>query len=45
MKIYQSKEWLYNRYYSKHMTVDDIAAEAGCTPQTIYVYLRKYNML
>jgi predicted transcriptional regulator len=44
-KLYTNKAWLFNRYFSQHKTVDEIAEEAGCTPQTIYVYLRKYHML
>ncbi len=45
MKLYQNRKWLFDRYHIKRLDIEDIAQEAGCTVQTIYVYLRKFGIM
>lgn len=44
-KVYTSKIYLENEYKKKRRTPEDIAKQHGVTVQTIYNYLRKYNLL
>lgn len=45
MKLYKSRDWLYKRYCVDKLDINDIAKEAGCSHQTIYVYLREFNLI
>jgi hypothetical protein len=45
MKLYANKVWLRQQYVVKKRDIDEIAAEAGCTIQTIYVYLKKFDLV
>lgn len=45
MKLYESKEWLRDRYVVKRMDLEDIGKEAGCSGQTIYNWLKKYDLI
>jgi AcrR family transcriptional regulator len=45
MKLYKNRAWLFDRYHVKKLDVGDIAKEAGCTIQTVYVYLRKFDII
>lgn len=44
MKLYQNKNWLFDRFHVKKMTIDEIAKEAGCSSVTIYAYLKKFDL-
>jgi len=43
-KFYQSKNWLHKRYVQDKKTPEQIAEECGVTLQTIYLYLKKFNL-
>lgn len=45
MKLYKNKAWLFDRYHVKKLDIKDIAQEANCTIQTIYVYLKKFGIM
>jgi hypothetical protein len=44
MKLYESRNWLVDRYHKKRRTPQEIAEEAGCSVATIYSYLRKFGL-
>lgn len=44
-KLYESKEWLYNRYIVKRMNIVKIAEEAGCSHMTIQRALEKFDLI
>jgi len=43
-KLYQSKTWLTKRYIMDRKTPEEIAKECNCSLQTIYIYLRKFDL-
>lgn len=42
--IYRDPDWLRDRYWNRHMTMEAMAAEAGCLPESIFHWLRKYSI-
>jgi DNA-binding MurR/RpiR family transcriptional regulator len=44
-KLYNSKDWLYNRYIVKRMNIVEIAKEAGCSHMTIQRALEKFGLI
>jgi DNA-binding MurR/RpiR family transcriptional regulator len=44
-KLYESKEWLYNRYVVQRKNSVEIAKEAGCSHMTIQRYLEKFGLM
>jgi hypothetical protein len=44
-KLYDSKDWLYNRYIVKRMNIVEIAKEAGCSHMTIQRALEKHGLI
>lgn len=44
-KLYESREWLYNRYVIKRMGIIQMAKEAGCSHMTIQRALEKNGIL
>jgi DNA-binding MurR/RpiR family transcriptional regulator len=44
-KLYESRDWLYNRYIIKKMNIVDIAKEAGCSHMTIQRALEKFGLI
>lgn len=45
VKLYLSKDWLYQRYLVDRKTIPAIAKEAGVTRQTIYIKLKEFGIL
>lgn len=43
-KPWMDKDWLYNECITKNRRVDEIAAEYGCKPDTIYSWLSKFKI-
>jgi DNA-binding MurR/RpiR family transcriptional regulator len=41
MKLYENKDWLYKRYITQKKSLDEMAAEAGCSKMTIIRHLEK----
>jgi len=44
-KLYESRDWLYNRYIIKKMNIVDMAKEAGCSHMTIQRALEKFGLI
>lgn len=44
-KLYESKDWLHNRYIIKKMNIVEIAKEAGCSHMTIQRSLEKFGLI
>lgn len=44
MKFYQDEAWLWKSYVDEKMSLREIADEAGCSYQTIYRYLKLFNI-
>jgi len=44
MKLYQNKDWLYNRYIVQKKNIVDIAAECGVSHMTIQRYIDKFKL-
>jgi DNA-binding MurR/RpiR family transcriptional regulator len=44
MKLYQNKDWLYNRYIVQKKTIMDIANECSVGEMTIQRYLDKFKL-
>jgi len=44
-KLYESRDWLYNRYVIKKMNIVEIAKEAGCSHMTIQRALEKFGLI
>jgi predicted transcriptional regulator YheO len=42
--LYKNKSWLHKRYVQDKKTPEEIAAECGCSQQTIYLYLNKFGL-
>jgi len=45
MKLYESKDWLYNRYVIQRKTIFEIAEEAKCSHMTIQRALEKHGLI
>lgn len=45
MKLYESKDWLYNRYVVQRKNIIEIAKEAGCSHMTIQRALEKHGLI
>ena len=45
MKVYESKNWLYERYIVQRKNIIEIAKEAGCSHMTIQRYLEKFGLI
>jgi predicted DNA-binding protein YlxM (UPF0122 family) len=45
MKLYKNKEWLFLRYTVQNKSLEEMAKEAGCSHQTIYNHLVKFNLI
>jgi DNA-binding transcriptional MerR regulator len=45
MKVYESKNWLYERYIIQRKNIIEIAKEAGCSHMTIQRYLEKFGLI
>jgi transposase len=43
-KLYNSREWLFHKYAVQKKSIEEIAKEANCTTQTIYVKLREFKL-
>lgn len=43
-KPWTDRDWLYNECITKNRRVDDIAAEYGCKPDTIYKWLSNFKI-
>lgn len=44
-KLYESKDWLYNRYVVQRKNIVEIAKEAGCSHMTIQRALEKHGFI
>jgi DNA-binding MurR/RpiR family transcriptional regulator len=44
-KLYESRDWLYNRYVVQRKNIVEIAKEAGCSHMTIQRYLEKFGLI
>ena len=44
MKLYTNKAWLTKRVINDKKAPEDIAKECGCSTETIYVYMAKFNI-
>lgn len=42
--LYKNKSFLHKRYVQDKKTPKEIAEECGVTIQTIYAYLKKFNL-
>jgi hypothetical protein len=45
MKLYESKQWLYQRYIMQKIGIVEMAKEAGCSHMTIQRALEKYGII
>ena len=45
MKLYTNKAWLFKRYVVENKGLGEMAKEAGCSHQTIYNYLVKFDLI
>ena len=45
MKLYTSKVWLTSRYVVQHKNINQIAEEAGTSPQVIQYWLTKFDLI
>jgi DNA-binding phage protein len=45
MKLYESRDWLYNRYVVQRKNIVEIAKEAGCSHMTIQRALEKHGLI
>ena len=43
-KLYQNEAWMRKRFLMDRKSPEDIAKEAGCTVETVYVYLAKFGL-
>ena len=43
-KLYKSEVYMRKRYVLDKKTPEEIAKECGCTVETVYVYLAKFNL-
>lgn len=43
-KLYSNEVWLRKRFLIDKKTPEEIAKEAGCTVETVYVYLAKFGL-
>lgn len=44
-KLYESREWLYNRYVIQRMNIVQMAKEAECSHMTIQRALVKHGLI
>ena len=44
MKLYQNKDWLYNRYVVQKKNIIEIANECGVSNMTIQRYIDKFKL-
>lgn len=44
-KKYKNKNWLHNQYWNKKLSMVDIAKKCNVVKGTIYVWLKKYNII
>lgn len=44
MRLYESRDWLYQRYIIERKGIIDMAKEAGCSHMTIQRALEKYGL-
>jgi len=44
MKLYQNKDWLYNRYIIQKKNITEIAKECGVSAMTIQRYIDKFKI-
>jgi transcriptional regulator of acetoin/glycerol metabolism len=44
MKLYENKNWLYNRYVVQRKNIVEIAKEAGCSHMTIQRALKQFEL-
>lgn len=44
IKRYESKAWLVRKLFREGKTVEEIAAECGVQPRTIYRKIEKFNI-
>lgn len=44
-KLYDSREWLYQRYVMQRKNIVEMAKEAGCSHMTIQRALEKYGII
>lgn len=45
MKLYESRDWLYNRYVVQRKTIVEMAKEANCSHMTIQRALEKNGFI
>lgn len=45
LKLYESAEWLRGKFVREKKTVDEIAAEAGCSTNTIRTRLKALGLI
>lgn len=43
-KLYESKNWLYQKYVIENKNLSEIAKEASCSHMTINRYLEKFGI-
>lgn len=41
---YKSKPWLHKRYVIDKKSLRDIARECGCSVETVYLYVKKFQL-
>ena len=44
MKLYQNKDWLYNRYNIQKKTIVEISQECKVSAMTIQRYIEKFGI-
>jgi DNA-directed RNA polymerase specialized sigma subunit len=44
MKLYQNKDWLYNRYIIQKKNIVEISQECGVSAMTIQRYIDKFKI-
>lgn len=44
MKLYQNKDWLYNRYVVQKKNIVEIATECSVSNMTIQRYIDKFKL-
>lgn len=43
-EIYMDETWLYDRYWDKGKTLEEMADESGSNPTTIFNWMKRYNI-
>lgn len=43
-KVYESERWMKLKRYAQNKSIEEMAAEAGCTTMTIRRYMKKFGI-